>query len=317
MIKMSSLPLNLKESMALKGFAITLVMIHHFEQSPIAFESLLFFKACGAIACSIFFFVSGYGLVISSKNKTLSYWSARFLKVSLPFFFANIIYVIAYRQPFFSFADYVLYIMGVKLINPHCWFIHALLCMYIAYAVGEALKWKLGGVIIPLIAGVSYSLLTRSVGSISWLAFPCGVAIAHITKKGVVSLWYTRRNMRIIMNNAARLLGFFCFPISASIYYFCSCNINTLILLGNFIVLVISTPFFIIPFKQLLSRFKVFEHFGTQSLYLYLLHGLCLYVAIQHSEQNHGMLFFGFLLGTIVLSYLFRLFSVRIQKTII
>lgn len=142
---MSSLPLNLKESMALKGFAITLVMIHHFEQSPIAFESLLFFKACGAIACSIFFFVSGYGLVISSKNKTLSYWSARFLKVSLPFFFANIIYVIAYRQPFFSFADYVLYIMGVKLINPHCWFIHALLCMYIAYAVGEALKWKLGG----------------------------------------------------------------------------------------------------------------------------------------------------------------------------
>lgn len=167
--------MNLKESTALKGFAIVLVIIHHFEQSPLAFEALSFFKACGAIACSLFFFVSGYGLVMSSKDKTLSYWRSRLLKVLIPFFLANVIYVIACGQPTFSFADYVVYIMGVKLINTHCWFIHALLCMYIAYAAGEALKWNLGG-------GNYFTIgwcVLFFVDTLCWYDFVAGFPVRH------------------------------------------------------------------------------------------------------------------------------------------
>lgn len=314
---MSIMPINLKESTALKGFAIVLVIIHHFEQSPLAFEALSFFKACGAIACSLFFFVSGYGLVMSKKDKTLSYWRSRLLKVLIPFFLANAIYVIACGQPTFSFADYVFYIMGVKLINTHCWFIHALLCMYMAYAAGEALKWKLGGVIISLLAGVSYSLLTRSVGTISWLAFPCGIVMAQCTKKeGILSSRLCKQS-RSRLHNASRLFGLFCFPVTASIYYFCSCYINTIPLLLNFIVLVVSTPFAVIPFKQWLSKSKMIEYLGTQSLYLYLLHGLCLSVAIKYDGYGHGVLFLCFVLSTIILSQLFGQFSARILKIMI
>ena len=176
---------------------------------------------------------------------------------------------------------------------------------------------EFGGVIISLLAGVSYSLLTRSVGTISWLAFPCGIVIAQLSKKDGILSWRLCKQSRSRLHNASWLFGLFCFPVTASIYYFSSCYINTIPLLLNFIVLVLSTPFAVIPFKQCLSKSKMFEYFGTQSLYLYLMHGLCLSVAIRYDGHNHGMLFLCFVLGTIILSYLFGQFSARILKTII
>lgn len=57
--------ISLSESNAMKGLAILMIMIHHFEQSPLTVDCLSVFRAFGPVGCGIFFFVSGYGLTVS------------------------------------------------------------------------------------------------------------------------------------------------------------------------------------------------------------------------------------------------------------
>lgn len=92
--------ISLSESNAMKGLAILMIMIHHFEQSSLVVDCLSVFRAFGPVGCGIFFFVSGYGLTVSCSPKNQAYWIRRILKIWIPFILANIVYLVSGYQEY-------------------------------------------------------------------------------------------------------------------------------------------------------------------------------------------------------------------------
>ena len=93
---MSGIVITLSESRGLKGFSILLVIFHHFVQyyADNLPSFLLIFRGVGAIACALFFFLSGYGLSISKHRKNGRYWLRRFLLIYGSFVLASAIFII-------------------------------------------------------------------------------------------------------------------------------------------------------------------------------------------------------------------------------
>lgn len=288
--------ITLNESNAIKGLAIIMVMIHHFEQSIIAISPLIIFKSLGPVACSTFFFLSGYGLSVSKTNKSVHYWITRLAKILIPFILSNIVYLIS-SSKINNFGDWLQYILGIRLINSHCWFIHVLLLMYIGFAI--AAKNKYMRIILPMVAGLLYMIILKAPGTASLLAFPLGVLVAsNVTLNNLIG-----------GGKCLRMASSVVFVTSLLFYISNDYLINSKMLLCNFLSLIISTPFAVLVFRDLLSRLKVFEYTGRHSMDYYMMHGLCLNTLICMGNYNHYILFVTYVVCVILVSTLFGILS--------
>lgn len=294
--------ISISESNAIKGLAILIIILHHFEQSCLSIDILNVFKAFGPVGCSAFFFISGYGLCVSKSEKKLEYWKRRLMKIWIPFILANIIYINFNFKIISNIGDLILFVLGIKLINGHFWFIHALLFLYIGYALSS--KFKHNIIIYPVIFGVVYSILTRSVGTISWVAFPIGIAYAqHLGGK---------RNSPVPLSSSLmKILLYFCIPvfiISCSIYYTCSFMINNILLFTNFLAMIVSSAFVFVVIRKYISS-KVLVYLGLHSIDYYLIHGLCLMSLLPFNYINHNIILLYFMILVFISSTIFGYIS--------
>ncbi|WP_418323183.1 acyltransferase family protein [Segatella sp.] len=293
--------ISLSESNAMKGLAILMIMIHHFEQSSLTVDCLSVFRAFGPVGCGIFFFVSGYGLTVSCSPKNQAYWIRRILKIWIPFMLANIVYLVSGYQEYGGgkIDELILYLIGVKLVNGHCWFIHALVYLYIGYALASYLKRELYLYLLPVLFGLAYSGINHSVGSMSWMAFPLGI-------------WYAQRQDQPIRGRE-----YMCIPIflvTCFIYYSHSFIISSIPLLFNMLVMVFSSVLSIVFVKNRLVKASAFDYLGFHSMDYYLIHGLCLTSLLSFSGSNHYLMLACFMLLVAASATVFGYISSQLRK---
>lgn len=123
------------------------IIIHHLTQrytsyaSPDIHNPITIFNSLGILFTSVFFFVSGYGLVYSIVNKPdylASFFEKRILRIVIPFYTINIFLVLLllYTTKYPPSSDIILSFMtGIVLYNGNCWFMIEIFYFYIIFFV--------------------------------------------------------------------------------------------------------------------------------------------------------------------------------------
>lgn len=280
----SNISLDQDQSLVLRGIAIIMVVLYHSIQVyEDCLPSLFYvFRGLGALACSVFFFLSGYGFALKN-NTTNKYWIKKIISIYIPFLLCNLIYFIYYTTQIntstttMSFVDIVI---GLGRINPAGWFLQCLIIFYITLSLGK----KVNEIIYLTIGGGIYTLLSHSVMTMSWICFPVGILFAkHSIKIG---------------NTSFSIIFFF---ISYTIFLR-NKNVNTIPLLINFLAMLLM---FVMSFIRLkVSKSTFLYYLGKNSIDYYLIHFLIL-VVIKENFHPNIISFYCFILFTIVSSYIF------------
>ena len=118
----------------LRAFACLGVILHHLTQIITSYGEInkgpiTILSSMGILFTAVFFFFSGYGLLISfmtKENYLDTFLIKRLSTVLIPFFTANTIYVIVKsieNHRIESIGQILSYIFGITLINSNGWYI--------------------------------------------------------------------------------------------------------------------------------------------------------------------------------------------------
>lgn len=291
--------INKDSSEAVKGIAIIIVVLHHYAQNFGYIPDL--FRGLGPMACASFFLISGYGLSVNKGSRVK--WKNRLLKLYIPFVLSNSMYLVlslimdGYElKPTRIITD----ILGITLINEHCWFLQYLVLFYFLAAIVDVYfeeKRSFVTPIVALIAGGAFSMLGNAPGALSWLAFPLGFILKYIEVK----------NIRLI-ESILGLIGLLCFLIY---FYLGDMIINTPFLLLNFILMCIATPFGFVFIGDNLRRFAVINRVGAYSIDIYLMHGFIIMLIAKMMRLNTYSIII-YLLLIAIIAFLFNGFQNKV-----
>lgn len=200
--------LDIQNMNVLKGLSCILVIVSHISLQLGSSGILVLTSSVGYLAVGIFFFSSGYGLMysfINKENYLKNFIRHRILKILLPFWIANIIfllvYIVGYKEHY-ALLDVIKYIFGIKLICGHAWFIVFLICFYCLFWIfGKVLKKDdyiiIAMAIFTLLISVLIGFQIIKYGDFgkNILAFPIGMISARY--KGETRKLIDRRFWRI------------------------------------------------------------------------------------------------------------------------
>lgn len=130
--------LSLSNTKILQGFCALVIIIHHMSQGLTNQKLLSPFTNLGVLFVGIFFFCSGYGLIKSYKTKEnylKGFFGKRLPVVLVPFYVTTLIYLIVFLHigPNVPIHQIILDLTGIQLVNPHAWYIVAIVLFYIAF----------------------------------------------------------------------------------------------------------------------------------------------------------------------------------------
>lgn len=294
----------------IKGFAIILVILHHYFYEATEILPIWMFNGAGAMACSLFFFLSAYGLSASGKiNADSNYWTQRIKKLIYPMIVANtllVLYCCIFRN--YEITVYTLTdIIGITSLNHPIWFMQVLVLMYIALWASH--KIKCNQVICCFCIGMVYTLITHRIGCLSWIAFPIGLLVFN----------------REINYHLYKILGLLWLP-SYAFYVYNDCKLNTLFLILNFIFSIISVISIIgvccSDKKNTQRRNKLrvttaIKWLGVNSIYPYLLHATVIYIVSDRLGLNSWFSFLTFVLLMFLYTTAFTYCMRKLTKNII
>ena len=293
---MSGIVITLSESRGLKGFSILLVIFHHFVQyyADNLPSFLLIFRGVGAIACALFFFLSGYGLSISKHRKNGRYWLRRFLLIYGSFVLASAIFIIFelimadYEHN--GIGHFLANLLGVELVTSGYWFIPCILCMYLAFSLSNNVWIQ---IFLCLLFGGAYTVIQYAPGSMSWLAFPLGIIVESKDKKMQYgSLLY--------------ILCSIVFIISFMFYYQRNMLLNEWINLVFFVLMILTFPIALMKLKLVFQN-KILQYIGQNSLDYYLMHFIALLLVKELFPSSPLIAIFLLVLFVFVICFLFKL----------
>lgn len=136
--------LSLQQSKILQGITAVSIIFHHLSQYITEYGNvwkgpITIYSSMGILFTTIFFFCSGYGLVISYKRKPdylKNFFKKRMPSVFIPFMLSNIIYFIfvgIYFNRIGSVLEGVANFFGIVLINTNTWFLVEIMILYLAF----------------------------------------------------------------------------------------------------------------------------------------------------------------------------------------
>jgi len=127
----------------LQGFAALAVILHHVTQEVTQYGRydkgiINVFVDAGVLFTGLFFFFSGYGLIVSLKQKENylnGFLKKRLPAVIVPFYVCNLLFILVNlvmgRQV--KLLELVAYISGIVMWNDQMWFIVELAVLYVAF----------------------------------------------------------------------------------------------------------------------------------------------------------------------------------------
>lgn len=162
---------------SIRGLAAILIILHHISQRP-AFQDvtkeIFFFNEIGFLFVTIFFFSSGYGLTISSKNNPNfldKFISKRLPRLLFPFFVTNIIFAIYKFFLGYPLPRIILGIFGLVNINENGWYPIVITIMYLVfYFAQKCFKKDPSRLIIYILASLIMICIFCVNGHFAWWA---------------------------------------------------------------------------------------------------------------------------------------------------
>lgn len=262
---MSRINITLSESRGLKGFSMLLVIFHHFVQHYADYlpSFLLVFRGSGAIACALFFFLSGYGLSISKHEKNGHYWIRRFILIYGSFVLANAIFI-AYKlimddYEFNGIGEFFANLLGIELVTSAYWFIPCILFMYLAFSLSNRVRIQ---IFLCLLFGGAYTITQYAPGCMSWLAFLLGIIVARQDNKyDIIHILY--------------ILSSLLFVVSFIFYYRHNMLLNEWVNIVFFVCMILTFPISLIMLKSVFQK-DILQYIGKNSLDYYLMHFIAL-----------------------------------------
>jgi ABC-type multidrug transport system fused ATPase/permease subunit len=304
---------SLKQMKAIQGYISVCIMCHHISQKTCASwlsadkfvaDGLNLFVNIGFYFVAIFLFCSGYGLYYSFHKKanylSNGYFRRRVLPVVLSYYTTGWIFLVArfLMREDIDVKKFFIYFFGLKLSNPHAWFVVVLPFLYLFFYLSFRFVKRDGMAITTLFFMVFlYLLFGTSLDHNDWLvrgewwynsisAFPIGVLFAKYQKKVVDH--FKKHNILYYIYMVVLFVGMFAtYKLSAytkTIFTYYGenddkgynmlrrwpCLITEIIACMTFVFF-----FFFLGMKiQFGNRFLNFM--GTITLEFYLIHGLFL-----------------------------------------
>lgn len=224
-------PWNRHQSLMIQAIACIGVVLHHVTQEVTGYGVMdkgpvTIFNSIGILFTSLFFFFSGYGLVISVRTKEVylkTFLWKRMPVILLPFWIANIISVLVhifYLQLPMKSSDLIKYVLGLVLMNGNGWFIVEIFFLYLAfYLMFKTFKNQKVALVllsiaslIPIVIGLRSGHDTSAVGNHwfkgewwynSTIVFVMGLWVAHFKDQ---ILTFAKKHYRGVLITSAILL---------------------------------------------------------------------------------------------------------------
>lgn len=295
------------QSKNIRAIACIGVILHHVTQlitdCGAAYSGpITVFSNMGILFTAIFFFFSGYGLMVSVGSKETyldDFLWHRLPTILIPFFVLNSIYILVlvfwcgYK---YTGLEIVKYFFGINLINSNGWYMAEILILYLAfYVLFKYLKNK--DVALVLLIAVTLFIIIASMdnghdlGSNShwfkgewWynttIVFVMGLLFARF-REYIISSFKRFYWVYLTIFTVLTFVGFHYEEIIRKRYgYYLesyvidSINSSTVTLLSQSIMVLISTTWVLLLNMKLSINNKVLSFLGAISLELFLAHGL-------------------------------------------
>lgn len=264
-------------SMSLKGMLSIIIVIHHYSLSSLFDESVLqtFYRMIGYPCVAVFFFISGYGIAYSFKNK--ENYGQRFVKdkiwnIVLPYMVSTCVYFTA-RVAWGGGKNEIRIIVddmkrGLP-VSANSWYIVVILILYLFYFFSYKLREPFYHICVGLFCIIYFFIMkdflkwpTNWFGT--FFCFFIGVDFLKLSNKFECS---KRRRCMLFLGFLSSFSFTLIYQNTEAWLYFEILGSVCIVLFSYFI----ST---IIAFKNN----SLLEKIGKYSLYIYLYHGLAIQV---------------------------------------
>lgn len=160
---------------SLRGLLSMGVLFHHMGQQKMGFVLLPLFSKIGYLLVSVFFFLSGYGLMcqhMAKERYRRSFFLRRLPTILLPYALATVLYALLYAvlgEPW-SLRQILRGLVNGSPMVTASWYI---LCILLFYCVFGCLMWLCGRQFPRMLLGcgiflAGYTLICRKLGYGSW-----------------------------------------------------------------------------------------------------------------------------------------------------
>ena len=261
-----------EDSVNLKGFLILVVIMHHLSQSETYdFFAFNYLAKIGYIASGLFFFISGYGLMLSHINKNnykKGFIRKRLMKMVIPFFLVLYIYYVFCYFGKISFDKIIDFNNGMTFL-PFSWFAIEIIMWYLVFYLCMILfdrNYK--GILLSLfVFCVFFIVACKKKDYGSWWYNSCFM----LPLGGTYYLFREKINYLLTKNYRILLIAS---VLCIVILYFVPLSSALRMLLGVVYLLLILLIMTKVIFKE---NMKII---GKYSYYIYLIHGVVLTLLI-------------------------------------
>lgn len=278
---------------SMKGlFAVSIIFCHLSEMPNV--ESFYFFRGTGNLAVSMFFFLSGYGLMCSyEKNGLNNFFKKRFSTVLIPFLFVQLFSFILFHylpavqgltEETYNIKNLLLkFVKSGSTLTINAWYIYEILLMYLEFW----LAFKIGGknkkagtiliVVFTLLTTVFFGVLTyktewKQFWAYSLPAFAYGIIWQGSRKEKIESQLQKNYYAKLLIFITLTVLLFFSYKLFEKIDIIQAHNISPKSLSRY-----LTSPFFVTTVLLVSMKFKsnniILDKLGNISYELYLYHG--------------------------------------------
>lgn len=301
-------PLSKDNSIALKGIMAIVVLFHHISQNvktPLT-GALLF---AGPIAVSVFFFVSGYGLMKSFKTKEgylNNFINHRILPILIQFLIMNILYYI-FRLIIgdgYSVIEFLKSFINGKTTMYYGWYILEIIVLYIVFYIAcKVFNKKHNNIVLfTLFATIIMNIIMYIAGyDTCWyrsnLCLTMGMFTA-LKEHKINKLISKRKALSIFVLSITFVIGFIlCQFIDNRI-------LNCILFQLTLLVLQLDIYAVLIKFS---FKGKIINWLGKNSLYIYILQAIPIYFMKYVYMINNPYLYtFIVINATIILAYIYK-----------